>query len=86
VTARPARNNAPWLTPADRAEWDLLWRVLVDEVFDHRAQGCRRCDDGDCPAVRGAIEAALEWVELRSLRSFAVALRARQDLVDWRAV
>jgi hypothetical protein len=76
--------SAPWLTDADRAEWDLLWRVLVDEVFDHRERGCDRCADGSCPAVRGAIEAVVEWAELRSLRSFAVAMRARQDVIDAR--
>ena len=78
--------SAPWLTAADRAEWDVLWRVLVDEVFDHRERGCERgcerCAEGTCRAVRGAIEAVVEWVELRSLRSFAIAMRARQDALD----
>jgi hypothetical protein len=77
------RGAAPWLTEADRGEWELLWRVLVDEVFAHREVGCERCEAGDCPAVSGAVEVAVEWAELRSLRSLAVALRARQDLYDW---
>jgi hypothetical protein len=76
------RDAAPWLTAADRAEWELLWRVLVDEVFAHREAGCERCDAGDCPSARGAIEAAVEWAELRSAHSFAIAMRRRQDIAD----
>jgi hypothetical protein len=76
--------SAPWLTAADRAEWAVLWRLLVDEIHAHRDAGCSRCDEGNCPAVSGAIAAAVEWEELRSLHSFAAAMRARQDVLDER--
>jgi hypothetical protein len=76
--------NAPWLTAGDRAEWAVLWRVLVDEIAAHREAGCWRCDEGNCSAVSGAIAAAVEWAELRDLHSFAVAMRARQDVLDER--
>jgi hypothetical protein len=71
--------TAPWLTDADRAEWAVLWRVLVDEVFDHRERGCAHCDDGNCPAVRGAIEAAVDRAELLSAHSFAAGMRRLQN-------
>jgi hypothetical protein len=60
----------------------VIWHVLVDEVFAHREAGCERCDAGDCPSVRGAIEAAVEWAELRSAHSFAVGMRRMQNEID----
>jgi hypothetical protein len=73
---------AAWWSPADDAELAVLVRVLVDEVFDHRAKGCAHCGDGNCPAVRGAIEAAVEWAELRSAHSFACAMRRLQNQLE----
>jgi hypothetical protein len=76
-----------WWTAADRAEVAALTRVLVDEVFDHRARGCRYCDAAEpCPAVRAGIEEAVRFVEQRAAISFAQAMRARQDLADFAAI
>jgi hypothetical protein len=78
--------NAPWLTAADRAEWDLVWRQLIDLAFEHRER-CFDCAvaavDGDCCSImRAAIESAVEWAEKRSDLSYAIAMRARQDVLD----
>ena len=71
----------PWWTDTDRAEVAALTRVLVDEVYQHRERGCRRCDAGEsCPAVRAGVEVAVEWVEVRAAVSLARAMRARQEL------
>jgi hypothetical protein len=73
----------PWWTPADRAELELIAHRLVDGVFAHRT-GCETCAAGDlpCPHVRAAIEAVVEWRDLRVLLSRAEWLRARQDELD----
>ena len=71
----------PWWTPADAAELDVQTRALVDEVFDHREEGCDVCAAGypPCPHVGTAIEKVETWRDVRVLRSKAVWLRLRQD-------
>lgn len=77
------RRLEPWVTGADRAELALLVREFVDGAFEHRPT-CEACLAGDpCSALRDAIEIVLDWRNRRSSRSFAVAMRARQDLADW---
>jgi hypothetical protein len=76
---------APWWTAADDAELAVLVRDLVELAFLHRER-CDECrsEGRSCAVVREAIEVVLEWRERRSARSFAVALRARQDVLDAR--
>jgi hypothetical protein len=76
-------SSRPWWTPADDAELDLRARELVDEVFAHRER-CALCATGypPCPHVTAAIEAVVDWRELRILRSLAAWLRAGQDRLE----
>jgi hypothetical protein len=72
----------PWWTAADQAELDVLIGELVDLEFEHR-EHCQQCRAGEpCRAKREAIETVVDWRERRSARSFAVAMRARQDLIE----
>jgi hypothetical protein len=75
--------SMPWWTPADRAELDLVVHEMVDDVFEHRRQGCAACAAAEpCPWVRAAIERIIEWRDDRERRSLAAWLRARQDVDD----
>lgn len=69
----------PYWTEADQADLDLLVHELIRQAWPHRGEP--GWDDAVCEAV----EAILEWREARALRSKAAALRARQDLSDWKA-
>lgn len=70
----------PWLTDADLAEMDVVSRVLVNAVFEHKER-CHTCrEDGRyCTAISEAIQAAVDWAEIRTLTSKAEALRAMQN-------
>jgi hypothetical protein len=71
-----------WWTPADAAELDLIVRELVDNAFLHRSK-CEICIAGErCPKLRAAIEAVVEWRDLRVLASKAAWLRMIQDHLD----
>jgi hypothetical protein len=69
-----------WLTAADLAEMDVVSRVLVNAVFEHKER-CRACrEDGRyCTPIAEAIQAAVDWAEIRTLTSKAEALRAMQN-------
>lgn len=73
----------PWWTDADAAELALLVRTFVDGAYDHR-EHCGVCSRGEvwCAGVPDAFETVMEWMEWRRARSFASAMRARQDIVD----
>jgi hypothetical protein len=73
----------PWLTEADHAEIAVVSRVLVDAIWTHKEK-CSTCrEDGRyCTAIAGAIGAAVDWAELRAMKSKAVALRAMQNRRD----
>jgi hypothetical protein len=66
-----------WFTPADLAEVDVVARVLVDGIHEHRERcaACRGSRYG-CSSVAAAVQAAVDWVELRALTSKAETLRA----------
>jgi hypothetical protein len=70
----------PWLTEADHAEIAVVSRVLVDAIWTHKEK-CSTCREGDryCTAIAGAIQAACDWAELRTMTSKAEALRAMQN-------
>jgi hypothetical protein len=69
-----------WLTEADVAEMDVVSRVLVDAIFEHKAK-CAACRETGryCTPIAEAIQAAVDWAELRTLTSKAEALRAMQN-------
>jgi hypothetical protein len=69
-----------WLTEADLAEIDVVSKVLVDAIFTHREK-CSTCRSTGryCTPIVGAIEAAVDWAELRTMTSKAEALRAMQN-------
>jgi hypothetical protein len=71
-------------TIADRAEIDLLAWELTGAIRDHEAT-CDVCagDWPPCPKVGAAIEAAVDWVHGRRLRTCAERLRSDQDLLDF---
>jgi hypothetical protein len=75
--------SQPWWTPADAAELDLLTRELVDKTFSHRFT-CEVCIAGHppCPQIPAAIEAVIEWRDLRVLASKAAWLRVIQNWLD----
>ncbi len=66
-------------TRADDAELALLADELVRHAWparhDPRARG----------AIREAVNTITDWRRARMLRTRAAALRARQDIADWRA-
>jgi hypothetical protein len=70
----------PWLTAADLAEIDVVAKALVNCIFEHkeRCAACRETGHG-CNAVVRAIEAAVDWAELRTMTSKATTLRAMQN-------
>ena len=70
----------PWLTEADLAEMDVVSRVLVNAAFEHKAK-CAACREAGryCGPIAEAIEAAVDWAELRTLKSKATALRSMQN-------
>jgi hypothetical protein len=70
----------PWLAAADLAEIDVVSKVLTNCIFEHKEK-CSDCRETGraCTAVLGAIEAAVDWAELRTLTSKAEALRAMQN-------
>ena len=70
----------PWLTQADLAEMDVVSRVLVDAVFTHREK-CATCHETGryCTPISEAIQAAVDWAELRTLKSQAATLRLMQN-------
>jgi hypothetical protein len=75
-----------WWTEADQAELDVVAWELTAAIRDHR-RDCLSCWIGSssCPSVRAAVEAVVEWVRVRSLRSRAVYLRSGQELMDFAA-
>jgi hypothetical protein len=74
--------NAPWWTPADEAELDLLFEEFVGIYFRHRDR-CDACGKGPwCEPMRDAFEIVLDWKRGRELRSKAAWLRIRQTLRD----
>jgi hypothetical protein len=72
--------RSPWLTEADLAEIEVASRVLVNAVFEHKEK-CSTCrEDGRyCTPISEAIQAAVDWAEIRTLTSKAEALRAMQN-------
>jgi hypothetical protein len=76
--ARGVRN--PWLTEADLAEMEVVSRVLVNAVFEHKER-CRVCRETSryCTPISEAIQATVDWAEIRTLTSKAEALRAMQN-------
>lgn len=70
----------PWLTEADLAEMDVVSRVLVDAIFEHKTK-CAACraEGRYCGPIAEAIEAAVDWAELRTLKSKAMTLRAMRN-------
>jgi len=73
----------PWWSHADRAELRLLIDEFCDGEREHR-QRCPICMKGGpwCQPLTDALEIVLDWRERRLARSFAIALRARHDLLD----
>ena len=69
-----------YLTAADHAEIDVVARVLVDGIYEHKER-CRACRENryGCSSVASAIEAAVDWAELRAMTSKAEALRAERN-------
>jgi hypothetical protein len=69
----------PWLTRADLAELDVVSRVLVHGIHEHRERcgACRESRYG-CSSVSAAVQAAVDWAELRALVSKAETLRAAE--------
>lgn len=75
--------STPWWTPADDAEQAVRVRELVDWDFTHREAGCETCErEGCCVERRRRIEALVEWRDRRSEKSYAVELRAIENLID----
>jgi hypothetical protein len=70
----------PWLTEANPAEIDVVAKVLTNAIYEHREKcaACREAGRG-CTSIVAAIEAAIEWVELRTLKSKAATLRLMQN-------
>jgi hypothetical protein len=70
----------PWLTEADLAEVDVVSRVLVNGIFEHKER-CRACRESryGCSSLAAAIGHAVDWAELRALSSKAEALRSEQN-------
>lgn len=70
-------------TTADSSELDCLIDELVRGYFEHKS-GCASCAAGypPCPHVRTAIEAVVEWREMRELRSRAEWLRAERTRLE----
>lgn len=85
---RVARAPAPWWTAADNAELDLLVREFVDALFSHD-QRCPQCiaqlagtSPNRCKEFGEVVTAIVEWRELRSAASFAIAMRRLQNTLD----
>jgi hypothetical protein len=71
----------PWWTSADAAELDVLvWKLVSDYSETHRPR-CGVCRAGypPCPQLREAVEAVVDWLTGRSLRSRAEWLREKLD-------
>jgi hypothetical protein len=73
--------QGPWWTEVDQSELDVLLYALVRGVFWHRER-CAACAESGsgiyCRSVGIAIDAMLEWRELRSLLSRAEYLAAQK--------
>jgi hypothetical protein len=69
-----------WLSEADLAEVDVVAKVLTNAIFEHKEK-CSTCRSTGryCTPIVGAIEAAVDWAEVRTLTSKAEALRAMQN-------
>jgi hypothetical protein len=78
MEGRRVKRN-PWLTDADLAEIDVVSEVLVNAIFEHKGR-CSTCREAGryCTPIAGAIQAAVDWAELRTMTSKARALRALQ--------
>jgi hypothetical protein len=63
-----------YLTAADLAEIEVVSRVLVNALWEHRAN-CEQCNGRLCEQIGKAIDATTEWAELRHLKSRADFLR-----------
>lgn len=79
-----ALRDMPWWTEADAAELDLLVGELVRAVAAHR-EHCQICMAGGlwCSGLRDALDATIQWRDLRRLRSRASWLRVEQKTSDW---
>ena len=74
--------TAPWWTPADQAELDVLVNDLVRCYWAHRDE-CADCRERrPCPSLTEAIEAVIEFRDARELRSRAVWLRSEQSRLE----
>jgi hypothetical protein len=75
----------PYWSAADQAELDLLTAELVKAAMIHRERCSCKAALPWCRSLRDALEAVVEWRDLRILQSWAAYERARQDLNDWEA-
>jgi hypothetical protein len=75
-----------WFSAADLAEIDLVSKLLSNAIFEHKER-CQECREAGryCTPIVEAIEAAVDWAEIRMLTSKAAALRAMQSRADERA-
>jgi hypothetical protein len=75
--------TAPWWTAADDAEFHVLIEELVDGIHLHRER-CSICCQGDawCRPLQEALEEVVHWRGRRLSHSYAIAMRAKQDLAD----
>jgi hypothetical protein len=68
---------APWTTPADLAEFDVLLDEAVGIYWRHRDR-CDQCGNGPwCEPMAAVFEMVLDWRRRRELRSKAEWLRER---------
>ena len=67
----------PWLTDADLAEVAVVAHALVEMGFAHRERCsvCKEQGSAFCEPRMAAIDAAVVWVERRTLTSKAETLR-----------
>jgi hypothetical protein len=82
--SRPRRRPKPqpvWWSTADESELAVLVYALVRDWADFHKPRCHACQaqGARCPHLAEAIEAVLDWLEWRRVRSKAAWLRRRED-------